>query len=44
MKKQINHDYINIGGGEDFSIEQIAKMIKKTLNYKGRIVFNRKIS
>ena len=42
VKKKIKYDYINIGGGEDFSIMQLAKMIKKTLNYKGKIIFNRK--
>ena len=42
VKKKIKHDYVNIGGGEDFSILQLAKMIKKTLNYRGKIIFNRK--
>ena len=42
IKKKINYDYINIGGGEDFSIQQLAEMIKKTLNYQGKIVFNKK--
>ncbi len=32
IRKKINHDYINIGGGEDFTIQQIAEMIKK--NFK----------
>ena len=43
VKKKIKHDYVNIGGGEDFSILQLAKMIKKTLNYRGKIIFNKNI-
>ena len=42
IKKNIKYDYINIGGGEDFSIKQLAEMIKKTVNYRGKIVFNKK--
>ena len=42
IKRKVNHDYINIGGGEDFSIRQLAEMIKKTLDYKGKIIFNEK--
>ena len=42
IKKKINYDYINVGGGEDFSILQIAELIKKTLNYQGKIIFNKK--
>lgn len=42
IKKRTNYDYINIGGGEDFSIQQLAEMIKKTLNFRGKIVFNKK--
>jgi len=41
-KKKINNSYINIGGGEDFSIQQLAEMIKKIVNYPGKIVFNKK--
>ena len=42
MKKKINHDFINIGGGEHYSIKMIANMIKKITNYKGKIIFNKK--
>ena len=42
IKRKVNHDYINIGGCEDFSIRQLAEMIKKTLDYKGKIIFNKK--
>tara|TARA_B100001121_G_scaffold107330_1_gene94708 strand:- start:13108 stop:14046 length:939 start_codon:yes stop_codon:yes gene_type:complete len=42
IKNKTNHDYVNIGGGEEFSIRQLAEMIKKTLRYKGKIIFNKK--
>jgi len=42
IKKKIKYDYINIGGGEHFSIKKIAQMLKKITNYKGKIIFNRK--
>ena len=28
--------------GEDFSIKQLAEMIKKIINYRGKIIFNKK--
>ena len=28
LKKKIKHDFINIGGGEHYSIKAIAQMIK----------------
>ena len=40
IKKRVKYDYINIGSGEDFSIKQLAEMIKKNLNYKGKIIFD----
>ena len=42
IKKKITQDYINVGGGEDVSIQQLANMIKKIVNYKGKIKFNKK--
>ncbi len=42
IKKKIKDDYINIGGGEHYSIKEIAMMIKKITNYKGKIYFNKK--
>ena len=33
---------MNIGSGEDFSIKQLAEMIKKSLNFNGKIIFNKK--
>ena len=40
--KKITKDYINIGSGEQFSIKQLALMIKKITNYQGKIFFNKK--
>ena len=40
--KKIKYDYINIGGGEHFSIKKIAYLIKKVTNYNGKIFFNKK--
>jgi GDP-L-fucose synthase len=42
INKNINQDYLNIGGGEHFSIKKIATIIKKITNYKGQIVYNKK--
>jgi GDP-L-fucose synthase len=42
IRKKIKNDFINIGGGEHFSIKIIANMIKKIINYKGKVVFNKK--
>ncbi len=41
-KKKVDDDFINIGGGEDYSIKHLAEMIKKTVNFKGKIKFNKK--
>ena len=38
-KKGISH--INIGSGEEISINELAFMIKKTVNFKGDILFDR---
>ena len=40
-KKNLSEDYINIGSGEDFLIKDLAFLIKKTIKYKGNIVFNK---
>ena len=42
LKKKINSDFINIGGGEHYSIKKIAFLIKKITKYKGKIIFNKK--
>lgn len=42
VRKKINYDFINVGGGEDFSIKQLAEMIQKIVKYDGKIIFNSK--
>ncbi len=41
LKNKIKYDYINIGGGEHYSIKKIAQMLKKITDYKGKIIFNK---
>ena len=40
-KKNLNSDFINIGSGEDLSIRELALIIKDTIKYKGKIIFNK---
>ena len=42
LKNKIKEDYLNIGSGEQFSIKEIAMMIKKITRYEGKIFFNKK--
>lgn len=42
LKKKIKYDYINVGSGEDISIKTLAYSIKKIINFKGKIFFNKK--
>ena len=42
INKKINHDYVNIGGGEHFSIKRIAILLKKITKYSGKIIYNKK--
>ncbi len=42
LKRKTNYDYLNIGTGEDISIKGLAYMIKKIINYDGKIIFNKK--
>ena len=42
MKRKINYDFLNIGGGEHFSIKKVALILKKIIGFKGKIIFNRK--
>ena len=41
LGKKIKKDYINIGSGEQFSIKQLAFMIKDITDFKGKIIFNK---
>ena len=42
LKKKVNYDLINVGGGEHYSIKKIAFLIKEITKYKGKIIFNKK--
>ena len=42
MKNKIKYDFINIGGGEQYSIKEIALILKKVTKYNGKIIFNKK--
>ena len=41
LKNKINNSYLNVGGLDHLSIKDLAEMIKKIVNYHGKIVFNR---
>ena len=41
--KNLNHNVLNIGTGEEISIKNLAKKISKISNYNGRIKFNTKL-
>ena len=42
LKKKIKEDYLNVGGGDHISIKKLALLIKKTIGYKGNLIFNTK--
>jgi GDP-L-fucose synthase len=42
INKKISIPYINIGGSDYISIKNLALLIKKVTNFKGKIVFNKK--
>ena len=37
-----NQSYINIGYGKDISIKKLSLLISKTVNFKGKIIFDKK--
>lgn len=39
-KTEVRNTHINIGTGEDVSIEELAKLIKKVVGFEGNLVFN----
>lgn len=41
LNKKINHNLINIGSNDEMSIKSYAKIIKKIIGYKGKMIFNR---
>lgn len=40
-EKEIKNTHINIGTGKEISIKELAESIKKTIDYKGSLVFNK---
>ena len=40
IKNKCDHNFINVGGGEQYSIKKIAKLISKIVNFKGKLIFN----
>jgi len=42
LNKKNNHDYLNVGSGEDISIKNLAKIINKISGFSGKIIFNKK--
>ena len=40
IKKETEHDILNIGTGEEISIKNLAKEIKKVVGFKGKLIFN----
>ena len=42
IKKKVKDDYINVGGGDHISIKKLALLVKKTVGYKGDLIFNKK--
>jgi GDP-L-fucose synthase len=42
LNKKISNSHINIGGTEDITIKKLANIIKKTTNFDGKIIFNKK--
>lgn len=38
--KEIRNTHINIGTGIDISIKELAEIIKQTIDFKGKLVFN----
>ena len=43
MKRDKYYNLINIGSDEEIKIKDLAFLIKKITNYKGNIIFNKKM-
>ena len=41
-KSYSSYEPINVGSGQEITITNLAKLIKKKLNYNGKIIYNRK--
>jgi GDP-L-fucose synthase len=42
LNKKISNSHINIGGTEHITIKKLANVIKNTINFDGKIIFNKK--
>jgi len=42
LKNKMHSSYLNIGGVDHISIKDLAKIIRKIVNYRGKILFNKK--
>ena len=42
MKKYNSDTPLNIGSGQELAISKLAKLISKTIKYKGKIIYNKK--
>ena len=42
MKKYNSDTPLNIGSGQELTISKLAKLISKTIKYKGKIIYNKK--
>lgn len=41
MKNYEEHQFLNVGTGEDLTIKELSELIKRTVGYKGNIIFDR---
>ena len=41
LNKKTEHNFLNIGSGEDITIKKLAILIKKITKYEGKIIFNK---
>lgn len=39
-ENEVDHDFINIGRGEEYSIRQVAETIRRVVGYEGELVFD----
>jgi len=42
LKKNISYSFLNIGGADYLSIKELSEIIKKTVKFKGKIIFNKR--
>ena len=39
-EQEVRNTHINIGSGEEFSIKDLSKMVKKVVGFRGELIFN----